>query len=405
MILFIIQFLSQMGIHVPSAFQNASTRMIFAAISTLVLTILLGERFIRALYQLKIGHTVRVGDVAVLKKLYQKSADVPSMGGILFLTTMLISGLLWLDLTHIFSFILILTTLWMGFIGAIDDYSKISKKNASLGISPKTKMLCQLGFAALLGGYLLWTPVQEGTKGGLSHPVAKEKVVVFKDGERTLEIKTLTTREYAMRYYIPFVKNPVVVTGIFGLLFSFCLTMFVISGSTNAVNLTDGLDGLATGLALLVALVLAIFAFLSNHIEIAHYLNILHIEKSGEIGVFLCAMMGACLGFLWFNGYPAQVFMGDTGSLALGGILGVSAILLRREFLYALVGGVFVLETLSVILQVLSFRYRGGKRLFACAPLHHHFEIKGWHEAKVVTRFWMIGLMLALIGLASLKIQ
>lgn len=407
MVLLLMKFLHQLGIHIPSAFQYASTRMIFAAISTLVLTIVLGKGFIQLLCRLKINHTVRVGDVAVLRDTYQKDRDVPSMGGVLFLTTTLISALLWNDLTHAFSVILIITTIWMGLIGGVDDYWKITKKDASLGMTSKAKLLAQVGFASILGFYLLWTPFTESFKQGLAFtpPIAKEKIAIIKDGERSIEVKTLTTHEYAMHYYIPFVKNPIVMTGFLGMLFSFCLTVFVITGSTNAVNLTDGLDGLATGLALLVALVLAIFAFLSSHFEIAHYLNILHIEKSGEIGVFLSAMMGACLGFLWFNGYPAQVFMGDTGSLALGGILGVSAILLRREFLYALVGGVFVIETLSVILQVVSFRFRKGKRIFACAPLHHHFEIRGWHEAKVVVRFWMIGLMLALIGLASLKIQ
>jgi phospho-N-acetylmuramoyl-pentapeptide-transferase len=392
MILWIMQFLVDLGIKVPHLFMYASTRMIFSAFFTLTLTILLGKTFIQVLYELKIGHTVRIGDVAVLKEMYQKSEDVPSMGGVLFLTTILLSAIFWMDLTHAFTLILVLTTVLMGFLGGMDDYLKIKRKKASLGVSSKQKFLIQAIFSAFLGLYLLWAPLTNAIN--VKPPVAKEK-----------EMVTLNTHEYATRYYFPFYKKPFIVTGILGYAAALFLTIFVVTGSTNAVNLTDGLDGLATGLVLLVALVLSIFAFLSNNLAVSQYLNILYIEGSGEIGVFLCAVIGACLGFLWFNGYPAQIFMGDTGSLALGGILGVSAVLLRREFLYALVGGVFVLETLSVIIQVLSYRFRNGKRVFKCAPLHHHFELQGWHEAKVVIRFWMLGLMFALIGLATLKIQ
>lgn len=180
---------------------------------------------------------------------------------------------------------------------------------------------------------------------------------------------------------------------------------FVITGSSNAVNLTDGLDGLAAGSLIMVAGSLGIVAFVSNHQDLARYLNILYIEGSGEIAIYLCAMIGACLGFLWYNGYPAQVFMGDTGSLTLGGIIGVSAVLLKREFLLGIVGGIFVAEALSVILQVASYRFRNKKRIFLIAPLHHHFEYKGWPETKVVIRFWIVGLIFAIIGIASLRFQ
>lgn len=383
------------GIKVPTLFFYASTRMIFASMFGLGLTVLLGRTFIKKLYELKIGHTVRVSDVAVLAAQYQKNTSVPSMGGLLFITTILISGILWMDFRSAFTAILFLTIVWMGAIGFSDDLAKI-KKQKSFGISGRAKFLLQVLFSLLLSLYL-FSPMVTERLNGVTAPAAKERI---HEGE----IKKLTTKEYASHYYIPFCKKPIIVSG-FGVVIAILLTLFVITGSTNAVNLTDGLDGLATGLALFVAMVLAIVAFLSNNIEISNYLNILYIEGSGEIAIFLCTLMGALLGFLWFNGYPAQIFMGDTGSLALGGILGVSAVLLRREFLYAIVGGVFVLETLSVILQVFSFRYRKGKRIFLCAPIHHHFQMKGWHEMKVVIRFWMIGLLLALIGLASLKIQ
>jgi len=181
--------------------------------------------------------------------------------------------------------------------------------------------------------------------------------------------------------------------------------MFVVTGASNAVNLTDGLDGLAAGCLMMVATCLALFAFLSNHVLLASYLNILYIEGSGEIAIYLSALVGACIGFLWYNGHPAQMFMGDTGSLALGGIIGVTAVLLKREMLLGIVGGVFVAEALSVILQVGSYKLRNKKRIFLCTPLHHHFEYKGWPETKVVTRFWIVGLLLAMLGVASLKFQ
>lgn len=367
----------------------------FAAIFSLGATICLGRSFIRKLYELKVGHTVRVSDVKVLADQYQKSTAVPSMGGLIFLTTLLLSAILWMDFSEAFTWILFLTMIWMGVIGFLDDLAKLRKKR-SLGVSGRKKFFLQVLFSLLLSLYLFSPLVTDSLK-MISPPYAKEKLAGG-------EIVELTTKEYASHYYIPFYKKPIVIGG-FGILLAICVTIFVITGSTNAVNLTDGLDGLATGLALFVASVLAIIAFLSNNLAISSYLNIMYIEASGEIAIFLCSLMGALLGFLWFNGYPAEVFMGDTGSLALGGILGVSAVLLRREFLYAIIGGVFVVETLSVIIQVLSFKYRNGKRVFLCAPIHHHFQMKGWHETKVVIRFWMIGLLLALIGLATLKIQ
>jgi phospho-N-acetylmuramoyl-pentapeptide-transferase len=233
--------------------------------------------------------------------------------------------------------------------------------------------------------------------------MAKEQASEPREGKRPLiHVKTLTTQEYARLLYIPFFKDPVLV---FPTILSFFFILFVITGSSNAVNLTDGLDGLAAGCLVMCSMVLALFAFLSNHIELARYLNILYIVGSGEIAVYLFTLAGAALGFLWYNGYPAQVFMGDTGSLALGGILGVSAVLLRREVILAIAGAIFVAEALSVILQVLSYRYRNKKRIFLCAPLHHHFEYKGWPETKVVVRFWIISLLFAIISVASLKLQ
>ncbi len=395
MILLLLSLFETLGFKIPNLFFYASTRMLFASIVSLGLTVVLGKVFIKKLYELKVGHTVRVTDVAVLKEQYQKSEHVPSMGGIIFISTIFISTVLLSDFSQIFTYVLLLTMLVMGGIGFLDDFAKLKKKK-SLGISGRRKFWFQVVFYLIFSSYL-FCPFVSSKFSGANLPHAKVKM-------ESGEFKKIEVSEYSKYYYIPFFKKPYVVSGVFVAL-AVLLTIVVVTGSTNAVNLTDGLDGLAAGLALLVATVLAVVAFLMNNAALSDYLNILHIEGSGEIAVFLSALIGSLIGFLWFNGYPAQVFMGDTGSLALGGILGVSAVLLRREFLYALVGGIFVLETLSVILQVLSFRFRNGKRIFLCAPIHHHFQMKGWHEMKVVLRFWMWGLLLALIGLASIKIQ
>jgi phospho-N-acetylmuramoyl-pentapeptide-transferase len=216
---------------------------------------------------------------------------------------------------------------------------------------------------------------------------------------------SVSLKDYASRIYVPFFKDYVVqFSGVF-LILAALFIIIVVVGSSNAVNLTDGLDGLAAGCLIMVASCLAFIAFIANNRDLSAYLNILYIEGSGEIAIYLSAFVGACIGFLWYNGYPAQVFMGDTGSLALGGVIGVSAVLLKREFLLAVIGGIFVAEALSVILQVASYKLRNKKRIFLCAPLHHHFEYKGWPETKVVIRFWIVGLLLAIIGLISLKFQ
>ena len=395
MLLLLLQFLAvHTSMKIPSVFYYSSTRMILAAITTLLFTILIGPRFINKLYILKTGQSIRVEDCPMLAELHQKKKETPTMGGILILVSMVFALLLWMDLHNSFTLILFIATIWLGILGGLDDYLKMKHKS-SKGLRARKKFGFQLLFAALLGLYLLWPSLSEFVHHGnwFSPPIAKDGQEVF------------STQSAYAHYFFPFKKGALFSLTGWGLIIGFFITMVVVTGSSNAVNLTDGLDGLASGTILLVALVFALFAFLSNHIEMARYLNIFYIEGSGEIAVYMCAAIGACLGFLWYNGYPAQVFMGDTGSLALGGILGTVAVLLRREFLLALIGGVFVIEALSVILQVLSYRYRNKKRIFRCAPLHHHFEFKGWPEPKVVLRFWIIGLILALFGLASLKFQ
>ncbi|NNM44229.1 MAG: phospho-N-acetylmuramoyl-pentapeptide-transferase [Chlamydiae bacterium] len=405
MIFYLFQFLTvQLGWKIPSVFTYSSTRMILAALTTLLFTIFLGPRFIKKLYEMKIGQSIRVEDCPLLGQLHEKKKDTPTMGGILLLSSMVLSLFLWMNWKSSFTLVLLVTTVWLGFIGGYDDYLKLKRKSPK-GMSAKTKFLLQNTLSILLALYFLCPSLTAKVQVGdyFAPPSAKE-LNVGKD-DKPATIQTLSTQAYMTRYYVPFWKDPVVIFSGFLLFIPFLFSIFIITGSSNAVNLTDGLDGLASGCLLFVAVVLSIVAFLSNNIEISRYLHILYIEDSGEIAVYLCALFGACLGFLWYNGYPAQVFMGDTGSLALGGIIGVCALLLRREALLGIVGGIFVAEAASVILQVGSYKLRNKKRIFLCSPLHHHFEYKGWPETKVVLRFWIVGLILAIIGLASLKFQ
>jgi len=403
LLLFVEWLRSWLQYQVPAAFTYFSTRMMLAAGTGLLLSIFLGPWFIKRLYALKIGQSIRTGEECpLLAELHGKKKETPTMGGVLILFSMSVALFLWMDLRSVFTWILLLTTVVLGVLGGIDDYLKLRYKN-SKGLKARKKMVCQLGFSSLVALYLLCPQV---TQVFAHPPMAKEQTVVRQEGERTrVLVKVLNTQQYMARVYLPFCKDPVFVWDGWLRVLSFLLIVFVITGASNAVNLTDGLDGLAAGCLVMVSIVLAVFAFFSNHIDLARYLNILYIEGSGEIAVYLFALAGAALGFLWYNGYPAQVFMGDTGSLALGGIIGVAAVLLRREALLALVGAVFVAEAMSVILQVLSYRYRNKKRIFLIAPLHHHFEYKGWPETKVVIRFWIISLLFAIIGVGSLKFQ
>lgn len=397
MLLFLFNFLStSFGLKVPAVFTYYSTRIILSSVTALLLTIVLGPSFIRKLYELKIGQSIRKEECPLLGELHRNKENTPTMGGGLILSAMLISMLLWMDLTHSFTMVLFAATVVLGLVGARDDYLKLRHRNAK-GLSGRKKLLVQGVFSLALAGYLLSPGVAEWLQTGVwfTPPEAREAL-----GRDTLHLS-----DYAARVYVPLKKDPIFIASGVGLVALGIFYAFVITGASNAVNLTDGLDGLAAGLLIMVAGGFAVIAFLSNHAAIADYLNILYIEGSGEIAIYLTAFVGACIGFLWYNSPPAQVFMGDTGSLALGGILGVSAVLLRREFLLAIIGGLFVVEALSVIIQVGSFRLRNKRRVFLCAPLHHHFEFKGWPETKIVIRFWIIGLLLTLLGIASLKFQ
>jgi phospho-N-acetylmuramoyl-pentapeptide-transferase len=369
---------------IPLVFGYTSTKMMLALMTSFLISLLLGPWFIRQLHALKVGQNIRKEECPPLGKLHEKKQDTPTMGGVLILFSLVTSLFLWMDLTQGFTLILLIVTLLLAVLGGIDDFLKLKYRN-SRGVSGKVKLLFQL-LVSLFVAFSMYYPLN-------TPPIVKEEGKIQ---------KTLTQVEYASRVYVPFIKGPIAYLPPF---LATLFILFVITGASNAVNLTDGLDGLAAGSLIMVASTFAFIAFVSNHVELARYLNILYIEGSGEIAIYMSAFVGACLGFLWYNAHPAEVFMGDIGSLSLGGILGTAAVLLKREFLLAIVGGVFVVEALSVILQVASYKLRNKKRVFLCAPLHHHFEYKGWKETKVVIRFWIVGFILAIIGLLSLKFQ
>ena len=359
-----------------------------AALTALLITLFWGPWWIRKLYGWKIGQPIRKAECPHLGELHKNKEKTPTMGGILILTSLLIALLLWMRLDSVYTLILFVTTLILGGIGALDDLLKL-KNRSSRGLPGKIKFALQVAFSLLLAAYLLIPSFTDwiATGSWFSPPTAKA------DGQ------LLSLSELVARFYFPCLKNPLwVASGAFGILWALWIA-FIVTGSSNAVNLTDGLDGLASGLVAFTGGGLAALAFLSGNVELSSALNFPYIESAGEIAIFLAALVGACVGFLWYNGHPAQVFMGDTGSIALGGILGVSAILLRKEILFGIMAFVMVAEALSVILQIAYFRVTGGKRIFLCSPLHHHYEYKGLPETRVTIRFWIVGLFATIIGL------
>jgi phospho-N-acetylmuramoyl-pentapeptide-transferase len=342
-------------------FHYLTFRAILGVLTSLAISFMIGPMMIRKLSLNKIGQSVReLGP----ESHYQKSGT-PTMGGTLILVAIAISTLLWADLGNRYIWVILLVTLGHGVIGFIDDYRKVVKRNSD-GLSAKAKYFWQSVIALTAAIFLYKTAI--------------------------LPAET--------QLIIPFFKNVMLDMGWLYVV----LTYFVIVGTSNAVNLTDGLDGLAIMPTTLVAAGLGVFAYLSGHISFSEYLAIPYLPNSGELIVFCASLVGAGLGFLWFNTYPAMVFMGDVGALALGAALGVLAILVRQEIVLVIMGGVFVMETLSVIIQVISFKLT-GKRVFRMAPIHHHFELKGWPEPRVIVRFWIITVILVLIGLATLKLR
>ncbi len=345
-----------------SVFNYITLRAVLAAMTALVLSFLIGPMMIRKLIAYKIGQAVRDdGPQTHLIK-----TGTPTMGGVLILASIAITTLLWADLSNQYIWLVFLTTMGFGVIGWVDDYRKVVQKS-SKGLSAKAKMFWQSIIAVAVAVYL-WQHA--------SQPVHTELIVPF--------FKHLTFPLTAFAFI--------------------SLTYLVVVGTSNAVNLTDGLDGLAIMPAVMISSALAMFAYVAGHMVFAKYLGVPHVPGASELAVFCGAIAGAGLAFLWFNAYPAEVFMGDVGALALGAGMGTVAVIVRQEIVLLIMGGVFVLETLSVVIQVSSFKLT-GKRVFRMAPLHHHYELKGWKENQVVVRFWIITMMLVLVGLATLKLR
>jgi phospho-N-acetylmuramoyl-pentapeptide-transferase len=395
-------------------FQYLTFRASLSIILSLIITTVYGRRIIDYLHRRQVGETVRnLGLEGQMQK-----QGTPTMGGIMILLGILIPTLLFANITNIYVILMIVTTLWMGSIGFVDDYIKVFRKNKE-GLAGRFKIVGQVGLAIIIGTTMFYHPnivvrqtVNETEVAANSAPmILRQKNQGF---YYTQDIKSTKTN-------VPFYKNnefdyakvlkfmgPGYEKYAFIIFLFFVIT--IVTAVSNGANLTDGIDGLATGTSAIIGITLGILAYVSGNTVIADYLNIMYIPNSGELIIFAGAFVGACVGFLWYNSYPAQIFMGDTGSLTIGGIIAVFAIMIRKELLIPILCGVFLVEVLSVSLQVTYFKYTKkrfgeGRRIFLMSPLHHHYQKKGYHEAKIVTRFWIIGIMLAIITFVTLKLR
>jgi phospho-N-acetylmuramoyl-pentapeptide-transferase len=375
-------------------FQYISFRAGLAVLISLLITITFGQRLINLLKAFQLGESIR--DLGLSGQMEKQGT--PTMGGIIILLGIIIPTLFFADLTNIYILLLIISAIWMGSIGFIDDFLKIRKKNKE-GLRGKFKIIGQVALGLLVGGTMVF------------HPDIVVREFNSNDINLYSDIKSSATT-------IPFFKNnefqyswllPDFLSEYAWVVYILMVT-FIVTAVSNGVNITDGIDGLAAGTTAIIALSLAILAYLSGNVIFSDYLNIMYIPNSGELVIFCAALVGACIGFLWYNAFPAQVFMGDTGSLALGGIVAVLALAVRKELLIPVLCGIFFIELLSVIIQVAYFKYTKskfgeGQRVFLMSPIHHHFQKKGLHESKIVTRFWTVGILLAVLTLATLKLR
>ncbi|MCG8475388.1 MAG: phospho-N-acetylmuramoyl-pentapeptide-transferase [Cytophagales bacterium] len=386
-------------------FQYISFRAGAAMLVSLLITVTFGDRFINLLRRLQVGESIR--DLGLKGQMEKKGT--PTMGGVIILSGIVVPTLLFAKLDNIYVVLLLISTVWMGIIGFLDDYIKVFRKNKE-GLAGRFKIVGQVGLGLIVGLTLYFNEgvkVREevGQKTEISTSQEKSAVSVYKD------VKSVKTT-------IPFVKRheldysqilPFVPQKYTWILYTL-VVIFIVTAVSNGANLTDGIDGLAAGTSGIIGLVLAIFAYMSGNVIFSDYLGIMYIPNSGEIVIFCSAFVGACVGFLWYNSYPAQVFMGDTGSLALGGIIAVLALAIRKELMLPLICGIFLIENLSVILQVSFFKftkkkYGEGRRIFLMSPLHHHYQKKGIHESKIVIRFLIVAVLLATMSLALLKVR
>lgn len=386
-------------------FQFISFRAALSVILSLVISLLLGKRLIAWLRNKQVGETIR--DLGLDGQM-QKSGT-PTMGGLIILAAIIVPTLLFANLNNVYILTMLIATVWLGFIGFLDDYIKVFKKDKK-GLAGTSKIIGQVGVGIIVASMLYWN----------DHVTIKEKI---KSNSTTAETASLNDpsqwlEEKTLKTTIPFVKGNEfdyawlmpdkweTKTSLW-LLFT-CIVVLIVTAVSNGANITDGIDGLATGTSAIIGVTLAILAYVSGNYIFADYLNIMYIPNSGELTIFIAAFVGACVGFLWYNSYPAQVFMGDTGSLALGGIIATFAIAIRKELLIPVLCGIFLVENLSVMIQVSYFKYTRrkygeGRRVFLMSPLHHHYQKKGFHESKIVSRFWIVGIMLAVLTIITLK--
>lgn len=416
MFYYLFEYLETLDFPGAGMFQYISFRSAMAVIFSLIISLLFGKRIIKILQKKQVGEVVRDLD---LEGQYQKKGT-PSMGGIIILASILIPTLLFGDLGNVYVILMIITTVWLGFVGFIDDYIKIFKKNKA-GLAGKFKILGQVLLGLIVGLTLYLSddvfireriPV-EGTD--------TSELIQSLEGDESGTIQYISNDIKSTKTTIPFFKNnefdySYIVAFLgeksqnWAWLVFVIVTIFIVTAVSNGANLTDGLDGLATGTSAIIGTTLGILAYVSGNVIFADYLNIMYIPNTGELVIFASAFIGATVGFLWYNSYPAQVFMGDTGSLAIGGIIAVFAIIIRKELLIPILCGIFLTESLSVLIQVSYFKrtkkkYGEGKRIFLMSPIHHHYQKKGYPEPKIVTRFWIIGILLAVITIVTLKIR
>lgn len=397
------------------AFQYITFRVTLALLLSLVISLLLGKRLVRYLQKKQIGEVIRTLGLAgeTSKK------GTPTMGGLIILSAILIPTLLFAQVKNVYIWLMLLCTVWLGLIGFLDDYIKVFKKNKE-GLAGRFKIMGQVGLGLIIGLTLYFNNdvvVSRELMGAKlatgEHVAINHQERVTKDGHRFTDVKTPITT-------IPFVKNhefnySKLISWIPGAeKFTWVLYVFVviviITAVSNGANLTDGLDGLATGVSAVIGMCLGIFAYVSGNIQFAEYLNVMYIPNLGELSIFIAAFVGACVGFLWYNAFPAQVFMGDTGSLALGGIIASLAFIVRKELLIPIFCGIFLVENLSVVMQVTYFKYTKkkygeGRRIFLMSPLHHHYQKLGYHESKIAVRFWIVTIMCAAFAIATLKFR
>ena len=402
-------------------FHYISFRAAMAIFVSLLISMVFGKRIIRLLHRMQVGESVR--DLGLDGQ--KQKEGTPTMGGLIILSAIVIPTLLFAKLSNVYIILMLISTVWLGAIGFVDDYIKVFKKNKE-GLHGRFKIVGQIGIGLIVGCVLFFSP----------HVGVREKIAPAEKDlmKMTTEPPAMTvthlaqydsTEHHSLKTTIPFVKNNEFdysrILGFLGdnankwaWLVFIPIVIFIVTAVSNGANVTDGIDGLASGTSAIIGVVLGILAYVSGNTIFADYLNIMYIPDSGELVVFIAAFVGACVGFLWYNSFPAQVFMGDTGSLALGGIIAVFAIAIRKELLIPIICGVFLVENISVILQVMVFKYRKKKsgleyakahRLFLMAPLHHHFQKKGMHESKIVFRFLIISIMLGVLAIATLKLR